>query len=183
MHPSQNSRIISLPTFATITGAAAVTSTSMRPGQTNCGVGSGASTGFVYIAIPSTSELIFLKKRDWHVDADGNTILRRSYNVPFTAYHGACQDPAAVIPQCKTVVIQNPDTNTGSVHIRKGTANGAGYTVAGYSDYLGDANAENVVGIFILPGGSYTMNHWEFSPGDELHMCGTSGEKIILHFN
>ena len=179
-HRSHTSVLVSLPQYSDITAAATVSSVSCAAGQADLGA---YSAEHVYIVAASTSELIFVDPSQFYVSG-GYTILRNPPSVPFTAYVvTAAYDAAFVVPDnCAGVVVENP--NGQDITIQRGTANAFGYTVASYTNYLADANADGVVG-FTIPAnkGQFIIDGPTCRKGEAWHIVApTSGYKAVINF-
>lgn len=177
-HPSQSSLTVSLPTYANITGAAAVSTVSCLANQRDLGAYSAEG---VYL-VTSGSELIMVWDSDFYVEG-GRTYLRKPPATAFTAYViTACYDPAFVIPEwARGVIVENP--NASAITIRKGPPNAFGYTIASYTDYVGDANADGVIGFSIAPYAQFVLDRVDIQPGDKWHLLASAGSlKAVVNF-
>ena len=182
-HASQSSLYLTLLQSSDMATAAVVESTqAMLKGQTDTNPFSvPAEESFLYLVYSGMTSTtgVFVPKESYLEVVVANMLLRlrNPLSSAATAYFGACAASSFTVPDCRSFIIKNNQSD--AIYLRKGTANASGIPIA----KPGDSNGDDVQGIRIEPDGSYTAQPGGFRPGDKYYLLGSgASQTATVHF-
>lgn len=127
--------------------------------------------------VPSALNGTFISPADLWKTPDGNSWLMyyRGILKPTDIVSAGQAAEPDFYARGRGIIIRNE--NSGTIYVRRGTANEAGDVIAAPSQVAGDATLANVVGIPIIGGQYYMLGADEFQEGDPFYLLASAASQ------